>query len=62
MHLMLVQRQRKHPQSEETAADHDQQEQDENQYETTHSADLPLEALAALAQYQPDRSRAAKRG
>jgi shikimate kinase/3-dehydroquinate synthase len=49
MHLMLVQRQRKHPQSEEAAADHDQQEKNDDQQETTHSADLPLETAAVLA-------------
>jgi shikimate kinase/3-dehydroquinate synthase len=49
MHLMLVQRQRKHPQREEAATDHQQQEKNENQQETTHSADLPLETAAVLA-------------
>jgi shikimate kinase/3-dehydroquinate synthase len=49
MHLMLMQRQRKHPQDEETAGDHDQQAKNENQHETTHSADLPLETAAVLA-------------
>jgi shikimate kinase/3-dehydroquinate synthase len=49
MHLMLVQRQRKHPQSQEAATHHDQKEKNENQQETTHSADLPLETAAVLA-------------
>ncbi len=48
MHLMLMQRQRKHPQSQEPAAHHHQQEKNENQQETTHSADLPLETAAVL--------------
>ncbi len=48
MHLMLVQRQRKHPQSQEATADHHSQEKNENQQETTHSADLPLETAAVL--------------
>jgi shikimate kinase / 3-dehydroquinate synthase len=49
MHLMLMQRQRKHSQRQETAADHDQQEKNENKQETTHPADLPLETAAVLA-------------
>jgi shikimate kinase / 3-dehydroquinate synthase len=49
MHLMLMQRQRKHPQGQEGAARHDQQEKNENQQELAHSADLPFETAAVLA-------------
>ena len=49
MHLMLVQGQREHPQSEEASTQNNQQEKNENQQETTHSVDLPLETRAVLA-------------
>ena len=49
MHLMLVQGQREHPQSQESSTQNNQQEKNENQQETTHSVDLPLETRAVLA-------------
>ncbi|HEX3982197.1 MAG TPA: hypothetical protein VHX12_00745, partial [Acidisoma sp.] len=49
MHLMLVQRQRKHPQSQKSAAGDDQQDDNENEQETTHQLGLPVETAAVLA-------------
>lgn len=49
MHLMLVQRQRKHAERHETAADDDQQEQNEYQQETAHGVGLPEKDAPVLA-------------
>ncbi|WP_284947617.1 3-dehydroquinate synthase [Acidisoma cladoniae] len=49
MHLMLVQRQRKHAKRKEAPTRHDQQEKNENQEELAHSATLPFETAAVLA-------------
>jgi shikimate kinase/3-dehydroquinate synthase len=49
MHLMLVQRQRKHAERHEAAADDDQQEQNEYQQEAAHGVGLPDKDAPVLA-------------